>query len=174
MAMRACQRAQARLRVLIAIHTRLTRTGRILFCSPLQPRVGPESPPTRGYSCEQIHKSIIEFLPRKHAKSRHLGHVTVRSAHCCVTKQIEITSRTDNDIGSVRTDNLVWSGSGRRIDGNEVSCYPRPEIDEEIAFPTHKISQDGPVSPDSCHNTDHLPPDSTFKTPRQSRLGAII
>ena len=47
---------------------------------------------TRGYSCEQIHKSIIRFLPRKHVKSQHL----------------EITSRIYNEIYYVRMDNLVW------------------------------------------------------------------
>jgi len=28
--------------------------------------------PARVYPCEQIHKSIIGLLPRKHAKSQHL------------------------------------------------------------------------------------------------------
>ena len=48
-----------------------------------------------------------------------LGHVTVRSAHCHVTKQMEITTRIYNDIYCVRIGRLVWTG-GYRIDQSAV------------------------------------------------------
>ena len=40
------------------------------------PFLSPHTPSTRGYPCEQIHKSIIGLLPRKHANSQQFQKVT--------------------------------------------------------------------------------------------------